>query len=202
MFGIMLGWQPTVGAEECPTVTAADISKIQTYVAAQFGVQGGVVVVTEGMRHVPHDSCTMRIPLAARSPNVAFHRTMFLSPDKRYLVSDLIDLSEQPGRSARIAREEALSELNENALPPRGANRGFVKVVVFSDFQCPYCRELNMILKEQVLPKFGDKVTIRFRNLPLASHKWSKDAARDAICVAEQGGTAFWKFTDLVFEDQ
>ncbi len=202
LFGIILVWQPTIHAEECLPVTAADISKIQTYAAAQFGVQGGVVVITEGMRHVPRDSCAMRIPLTARSPNVRFHRTLYLSPDKKYLVSDMIDLSEEPGRSVRRAREEALSEFSENSLPARGANRGLVNVIIFSDFQCPYCNQLNTIIRDHILPKFGDVVTVRLRNLPLASHKWSKDAAKDGICVAEQGSTMFWKFTDRVFADQ
>lgn len=189
-------------AENCSPITAADISKIQAYVTAHYQIPGGVTVVTDGMRYFPLQTCLLRVPLKAASATIPFHETLFLSANKRYLAKDLIDLSNDPKEVERMVREETIKEINSSGLPSRGADHGSVSVVVFSDFQCPYCNELNTILAQQILPKFGNAVTIRFRHLPLPSHKWSRDAARIGACVAEQSSPAFWTFTDLVFNRQ
>ncbi|MDX2054264.1 MAG: thioredoxin domain-containing protein [Polyangiaceae bacterium] len=78
-----------------------------------------------------------------------------------------------------------------------------VTVVVFSDFQCPFCTRVNPTM-EQVKKEYGpDKVRVVWKNNPLPFHQQAKPAAEAAATVFALGGNdAFWKFHDLVFQNQ
>jgi protein-disulfide isomerase len=89
----------------------------------------------------------------------------------------------------------------ENApmLGPRGAP---VTVVVFSDFQCPYCNRGRQIMND-LHAFWPDAVRIVWRNLPLPSHDHAPLAAEAALEARAQGGDAmFWRYHDLLFAHQ
>lgn len=79
-----------------------------------------------------------------------------------------------------------------------------VKIVEFSDFECPFCKRHHETL-QGVVDKLGeDKVAWVFRQFPLEQLHPVKAmaAAMASECVAELGGNdAFWMFTDRYFED-
>ena len=78
-----------------------------------------------------------------------------------------------------------------------------VTVVIFSDFQCPYCSRVEPTL-DQVRTTYGpDKVRVVWRNNPLPFHQNAKPAAEAAAGVfALAGSDAFWKFHDTAFKNQ
>jgi protein-disulfide isomerase len=77
---------------------------------------------------------------------------------------------------------------------------GKVPVVVFSDYQCPYC-ERGYQVEKQIRSQYGNDVTIYFKNFPLASiHPFAQKAAEAAECAGEQG--KFWEYHDYLFEHQ
>jgi len=93
-----------------------------------------------------------------------------------------------------------LSELTSAPLPPLSAEdhvRGpadAVPVVVYGDFECPYCAALALKL---------DRVRLRvaFRHFPVrSSHPRARAAAAAAEAAALQG--RFWEMHDLLFSDQ
>jgi predicted DsbA family dithiol-disulfide isomerase/uncharacterized membrane protein len=61
-----------------------------------------------------------------------------------------------------------------------------VTVVEFSDFECPFCRELHPRLVDLLAP-FGDRVRYVELNAPLVSHPHAQDAAHAAVCADLQG---------------
>lgn len=63
---------------------------------------------------------------------------------------------------------------------------GRVNVVEFFDFECPHCRELGPRL-DALLHARGDQVHFVRRHVPLPAHPHARDAARHALCAAEQG---------------
>jgi predicted DsbA family dithiol-disulfide isomerase len=69
-------------------------------------------------------------------------------------------------------------------------------VVVWSDFQCPFCARSAPVL-QQLRAKFGDDIRIVFRHLAMTAHRKAQLAAEASIAAAEQG--KFWAFHDRIF---
>lgn len=70
------------------------------------------------------------------------------------------------------------------------------EIVVFSDFQCPFCRYAAGALKklQETHPK---EVTLYFKHFPLSYHPQAEQAARAAEAAKSQG--KFWEMHDLLF---
>lgn len=66
-----------------------------------------------------------------------------------------------------------------DASPP-----GVTTIVVFTDFQCPFCRRNHAALS-RVLESDPDRVRVVFRHVPLPRHPDARTAASAAICVEE-----------------
>ena len=77
-----------------------------------------------------------------------------------------------------------------------------VKIVEFSDLECPFCKRFHATL-QQVMNEYGKdgRVAWVYRHLPLESiHPQARPLAEGSECVAELGGNdAFWEYADLVF---
>jgi protein-disulfide isomerase len=71
-----------------------------------------------------------------------------------------------------------------------------VQIVVYSDFQCEFCRKLVPVLQE-IRGEFPQEVAIVYRHFPLAVHPRAFAAAVASECAAEQG--AFWQYHDQLF---
>ncbi len=77
-----------------------------------------------------------------------------------------------------------------------GPDTALVTIVVWSDFQCPFCARAAPVL-QQLRSKFGDDVRIVFRHLAMTAHRKAQLAAEAAIAAANQG--KFWAFHDRIF---
>jgi protein-disulfide isomerase len=77
-----------------------------------------------------------------------------------------------------------------------GPADALVTVVVFSDFQCPYCKRLAPVMHEIV--KANADVRVVFRQMPLPNHSGARPAARAAVAAGRQG--KFWEMHDRLFE--
>jgi len=89
-----------------------------------------------------------------------------------------------------------VSELDDGVSPVKGAVNPVVTIVEFSDFECPFCKQVQSVLK-QTLESYGRTIRLVFKHLPLEGHRNSLPAARAAYCAAEQD--RFWQFHDAVF---
>jgi len=70
-------------------------------------------------------------------------------------------------------------------------------IVEFSDYQCPYCHQVEPTVKD-LLAKYGDNVSFSYRDFPLASiHQNAMIAAEASRCAEEQG--KFWEYHDQLF---
>lgn len=81
----------------------------------------------------------------------------------------------------------------------RGNKNAQVKLVEYSDFECPYCERAYPTL-QQILKDYGDKVSLEYRHYPLPFHKNAQKAAEASECAAAQG--KFWEFHDKAFDNQ
>jgi protein-disulfide isomerase len=83
--------------------------------------------------------------------------------------------------------------------PLAGSATAPVKVVVFTDFECPYCREAELTLR-RLRQQYGDKLALCFRNYPLPNHLYARPAAIAAVCAGEQG--KYFPMHELLFGHQ
>jgi protein-disulfide isomerase len=76
-----------------------------------------------------------------------------------------------------------------------------VAIVVYSDFQCPYCAQLAPSLRRLQMESIdGIAPTIEFRNFPLSIHPGAQLAHQAAMAARLQG--RFWEMHDLLFGHQ
>ncbi|MFO0666822.1 MAG: thioredoxin domain-containing protein [Polyangiaceae bacterium] len=121
--------------------------------------------------------------------------------DRKNLKSDGISADNASGGAAWSDSE---SPVPVDSKDPMWGNRGApVTIVLFSDFQCPFCSRVEATL-DQVRTTYGpDKVRIIWKNEPLPFHNNAKPAAEAAQGVMEmKGSEAFWKFHDRAFKNQ
>jgi protein-disulfide isomerase len=87
--------------------------------------------------------------------------------------------------------------------PMRGDREAPVTIVVFEDFQCPFCKRLESTL-DDVRAHYGpSKVRIIWKNEPLSFHMQARPAAEAGRGVFVLGGNeAFWKFHDSAYANQ
>lgn len=81
----------------------------------------------------------------------------------------------------------------------RGKVQAPVIIVEFSDYECPYCRQVEPTLK-QLLARYGEKVSLAYRDFPLSQmHPQAELAAEASRCASEQG--KFWEYHDQLFSN-
>lgn len=82
------------------------------------------------------------------------------------------------------------------AIGPKDAK---VKIVEFSDFQCPYCKAFHKDLMK-ILEQYTGHVLFVYKHLPLSLHAQAGNAANAAECANEQ--RKFVTYADYLFTKQ
>jgi protein-disulfide isomerase len=81
-----------------------------------------------------------------------------------------------------------------------GSAGGLIRLLEYGDYECPFCAEVQPIVKE-IQRRLGDDLLFCFRNFPLTNiHPHAEHAAE----AAEAAGTQknFWGMHDTLFENQ
>jgi protein-disulfide isomerase len=84
--------------------------------------------------------------------------------------------------------------------PTFGGKDAKVKIVEFSDFQCPFCGRAAATVTE-IKKMYGKKIQFAFKQYPLPMHSQAKPASEASMCVNEQGSEKFWKYHDKLFQN-
>jgi len=123
-------------------------------------------------------------------------RVYYVTPDGQRFISGAIwDLHDSPFL-------DTLQHLPTDG-PSFGPADAKVTIVVFSDFECPYCRQLAKTLRDNLPQKFPNDVRVIYKDFPIDSiHPWAHAAAEAAHCIADQKIPAFWAFHDWIFDHQ
>lgn len=127
-------------------------------------------------------------------------------------VQDTFALRQSSRRAVEAWREATPVDLKLNLAGGvdvdhiRGLPDAPVRIVEFTDFECPACRNFYIEL-EEILPEFGDKVALVYKNYPLdmscnrsmshQMHPHACFAAMFARCAGEQG--QFWSAAEFLF---
>jgi protein-disulfide isomerase len=75
-----------------------------------------------------------------------------------------------------------------------------LELVMFGDFQCPFCLGAQSVL-HRVHDRLGDRLAFAFRHLPIPErHPLAPLAAEASEAAAAQG--SFWEYHDALFQAQ
>jgi protein-disulfide isomerase len=86
--------------------------------------------------------------------------------------------------------------------PQRGPDDALITIVEFSDFECPFSKNMQPTL-EQLLQKYGDDIRVVWMNFPVPGHRNARTAATAALeAQAQKGDEGFWKMHEKLFSNQ
>lgn len=100
-----------------------------------------------------------------------------------------------------------MSQVSLENEPVMGAADAPVTMVVFEDFECPFCKRFEENAMPQIVSNYvetGD-VKVVWKDLPLPEriHPWADESAEAMECVYRVGGDdAFWAVKNKVFDNQ
>jgi protein-disulfide isomerase len=99
--------------------------------------------------------------------------------------------------------QENIDRMQLAGQPAFGPPLAPVTLVVFSDFQCSYCKQEAEVLRQHVAQTFPREVRVVFHDFPLEQiHPWARAASIAGRCVYQQSQDKFWTYHDWVFANQ
>ena len=184
--------------------------RIERQVRAHFKVPDAVTV-TLGALKPSEFSGYDTLPVTFEEGGQKNTFDFLLSKDgKKLLRLSNIDVSPEGyaktlAHDAETRRQQAdlMKKINVTGRPWRGAVSPKVTIIVYDDFQCPYCAVMYKTLFADGMKGYADQVRIIFKDYPLFGiHPWARHAAIDSNCLAEQSNDAYWAFADYVHANQ
>lgn len=173
-----------------------DKKKVEEYVRhlLLWGPQINVVVADPVAGPMPGYS---ELKVTGSYQKVSVDELFYLSADGKKLVRGAVyDMAENP-----FAKD--LARIKTDLQPSIGTPGAQVVLAVYSDFQCPYCREEAKMLRDNLLKAYPKEVRLYFKDFPLDPiHPWARPASIAGRCVFRQKPQAFWEFHDWIFDKQ
>jgi protein-disulfide isomerase len=106
--------------------------------------------------------------------------------------------AEQAGAEKTPEQDTTVFKVSPGNGPAKGSKNAPLQVVIFSDFQCPFCKRVEPQLS-QLEKEYSGKVHMVWKNYPLPFHNNAEPAAEAAMAAGEQG--KFWEMHDKLFEN-
>jgi protein-disulfide isomerase len=103
-----------------------------------------------------------------------------------------------------VQRQVEVSKIDTEGEPVLGQEDAPVTMVVYEDFQCPYCQRFESNAMKDIESNYvetGD-VKVIWKDFPLGNHPWAAPAAETMECVYRQDNDAFWSIKDTIFNNQ
>jgi hypothetical protein len=130
-------------ASDCPALIKGKQEEIGRYLQKRYALppDDQLTVTEDG---VIDGTCYRKFIVEA--PSQKRRLTVILSPDQRYLVPVLLDLTIDPEIEAQEMRSRIQQLLTADRSPSKGRSDAPITIVEFSDFQCPFCRRMASFL--------------------------------------------------------
>ena len=192
----LLALLQAAGFAACMSPTPEKLAALDRYVAARFNVPSA----ERGSAAQANDKCFWKVDytlLPSKRPI-----TLYLSPDGGYAAPALFDLSVDPAKERAAKQEAARKLLAGTAAPDPKTGVVPTTMVIFSDYECPFCQRLAAMMNDPAVAERLKTVDVEFRNYPLSMHPWAKAAALAGACVRRQGSTLLPSYESVVFAAQ
>lgn len=119
------------------------------------------------------------------------------------LEEQLVKAEAEPTRPSRpaVGRPDptAVYKVEVGDSPVRGPAHALVTIVMWTDYQCPYCSRVQATMAK-LEEEYGRSVRFVHKHNPLAFHNRAMPAALAAEAAHRQG--KFWKMHDRLFSNQ
>jgi len=115
--------------------------------------------------------------------------------DKVVVVGEVMPLSTN-------LRSKVLENINLRNQPSVGPANAPVTIVEYADLECPTCARFHAFLENELLPHYGGKVRIVFKEFPLPMHDWSKVAAVADECAYQLAPSSYFTMRSMIFAHQ
>lgn len=186
-------------AQTHPTPTAANDpvqAKIERYLRERFSIPPAATVDVGALQPTMFPGflkTTVTIGVGTNKSSQEF----YLTKDGNYLIAgNVFGLNGSPEQQV----ERMIDTQNRPSTGPASAP---VTIVEYADLECPHCAEMQTFLEKQVVPKYGNKVRIIYKEYPLYTvHPWAVAAAVADECAFRINPASFVPFRSLIFQNQ
>lgn len=96
----------------------------------------------------------------------------------------------------KLGEDGKRNKVNYGTGPVKGAGNAKIKIVEFTDFECPFCERAFPTI-EALMKKYEGKISLEYKSFPLPFHPLAQKAAEAALCANDQG--KFWEMHDRMF---
>jgi protein-disulfide isomerase len=188
---------PKPAATTVPKKSALDKAALESYVRHLFVWGQAVTVTISDPKPSTQLPGFLEVTAHAAAGKAAQDETFLVSRDgQKILKAAVFDIAQNPFKPE-------LDKLRTQFQPSMGTPGAPVVLVVFTDMECPFCKEEAKMLRENLLSAYPKQVRLYFKDFPLeAIHPWAKMAAIAGRCVFRQNAGAFWDYHDWIYEHQ
>ncbi len=134
------------------------------------------------------------------TPSFLINGVMLVGAQPQSSFESVIDAELKNGTgdkaAAALGEEGKRLKLNLTKGYVTGSENAKIKIVEFTDFECPYC-ERAFPTVSAVMEKYKGKISLEYKSFPLSFHPSAQKAAEAALCAGEQG--KFWEMHDDLF---
>ena len=193
----LLGAFLLLAADAPPQKSALDKPTLEAYVRHLYVLRPELTVKVLDPKPSELLPGFLEVRVRISQGNASQDLALLVSKDgKRILQGNVYDVNNNPFKPE-------LDKLKTQFQPALGTSGAPVVLVVFSDLQCPHCKEEANMLRQNLIAAYPKEVRLYFKDYPIESlHPWARPAAIAGRCVFKQQPDDFWGFHDYVFGHQ
>lgn len=181
------------------TAAQPTIDTVNSFLKAQIGFDPNRIWQVEAIQKTmaPGYSDVTVLIADKSNPSQQQPARFLITPDQKFIIQGaaILPFGANPFADVRKTLEDKAHG------PARGAEGKQLLMVEFSDLECPHCKSAQTTMDRLV--KEYPQARFIYQNYPIDQiHPWALKAAEFGTCVAEHGSDAFYKYVQLVFDQQ
>jgi len=134
------------------------------------------------------------------TPSFFVNGVLLVGAQPQSAFEEVIDAELKDGSGDKVSKAAGGDGLRKKLVngqgPVMGAKDAKIKVIEFTDFECPFCERAFPTISA-LMEKYKGKISLEYRSFPLSFHPFAQKSAEAALCANDQG--KFWEMHDRMF---
>ena len=170
--------------------------KIIGYIRERFGISASVKITMSDLRESAYPDF-LETTMTLEDGKEKRSQPLFVSRNMRYVIEgNIFNLGGDP-------RQDIVRLISLQDQPAQGPASAPVTLVEYSDLECPVCAHMQEELENDIVPKYGDKLRVVFKEFPLVGiHDWALTGAVAAQCAYQIDPSKYVAFRSAVYKNQ